>query len=112
MLIFIFLYGLISEPPDIRNWFSSYVYESPKVDTIEDFTIPDHEKDLDDKVYMNEYSGSGELQDLRNSLVTAFIHDDEYQHQSVSKVHLIYLVMYLNSPSLSFPSPVLQEIML
>ncbi|KAM3375505.1 putative protein isoform X2 [Capsicum galapagoense] len=85
MLIFIFLYGLISEPPDIRNWFSSYVYESPKVDTIEDFTIPDHEKDLDDKVYMNEYSGSGELQDLRNSLVTAFIHDDEYQHQSVSK---------------------------
>ncbi|GFZ02087.1 hypothetical protein Acr_15g0006960 [Actinidia rufa] len=26
-----------SEPPDIRNWFSSYVYESPELDTVGDF---------------------------------------------------------------------------
>ncbi|BAU00411.1 hypothetical protein VIGAN_10200200 [Vigna angularis var. angularis] len=25
--------SLLSEPPDIRNWFSSYVYESPEFDT-------------------------------------------------------------------------------
>ncbi|KAF9624272.1 hypothetical protein IFM89_009180 [Coptis chinensis] len=25
--------SLLSEPPDIRNWFSSYVYESPALDT-------------------------------------------------------------------------------
>ncbi|KAF3434315.1 hypothetical protein FNV43_RR25418 [Rhamnella rubrinervis] len=28
---------LLSEPIDIRNWFSSYVYESPAFDTTEDF---------------------------------------------------------------------------
>ncbi|CAN4099749.1 unnamed protein product [Withania somnifera] len=77
--------SLVSEPPDIQNWFSSYVYESPKVDTNQDFTLPDHEKELDDKVYMNYYSGSGEPQNLRNLLETASIHDDKYQHQSPSK---------------------------
>ncbi|XAR54907.1 hypothetical protein NMG60_11030239 [Bertholletia excelsa] len=29
--------SLISEPPDVRNWFSSYVYESPELNTIDDF---------------------------------------------------------------------------
>lgn len=76
---------LASEPPDIRNWFSSYVYESPKVDTIQDFILPEHEKELDDEVFMNEYSGSGEPHNLSNSLGTAFIHDGKYQHQSASK---------------------------
>ncbi|KAG6633443.1 hypothetical protein I3843_12G047900 [Carya illinoinensis] len=28
--------SLLSEPPDIRNWFSSYVYESPVLNTSED----------------------------------------------------------------------------
>ncbi|KAK4355904.1 hypothetical protein RND71_024875 [Anisodus tanguticus] len=74
-----------AKPPDIRNWFSSYVYESPNADTIQDFTLPNHEKELDDKVYMNEYSGSGEPQNLRNSLGTAFIHDDKHEHQAASK---------------------------
>ena len=27
----------LSEPPEIRNWFSSYVYESPELDTANDF---------------------------------------------------------------------------
>lgn len=26
-----------SEPPDIRNWFSSYVYESPELDSNDNF---------------------------------------------------------------------------
>ncbi|GLT81531.1 hypothetical protein SLA2020_529130 [Shorea laevis] len=29
--------SLVSEPPDIRNWFGSYVYESPVLDTSDDF---------------------------------------------------------------------------
>ncbi|GLU12620.1 hypothetical protein SLE2022_292840 [Rubroshorea leprosula] len=28
---------LVSKPPDIRNWFGSYVYESPVLDTSDDF---------------------------------------------------------------------------
>ncbi|XP_059299183.1 uncharacterized protein LOC132051928 isoform X1 [Lycium ferocissimum] len=70
--------SLASEPPDIRNWFSSYVYESPNVDTIQDSILPDHEKELDDKVY----SGFGEPQNSRNSLGTGFIHNE---HRPVSK---------------------------
>ncbi|OIT02496.1 hypothetical protein A4A49_15103, partial [Nicotiana attenuata] len=77
--------SLASEPPDVRNWFSSYVYESPKVDTIQDFILPDHQKEFDDKVYMNEYNGCGEPQNLRNSLGSSFIHDDKYEHLPVSK---------------------------
>ncbi|XP_049366786.1 uncharacterized protein LOC125831657 [Solanum verrucosum] len=77
--------SLASEPPDIRNWFSSYVYESPKVDTIQDSILPDHEKELDDKVCTNGYSGGEEPQNFRNSLGTPFIHDDKYEHQTASK---------------------------
>ncbi|XP_052171358.1 uncharacterized protein LOC127787382 [Diospyros lotus] len=29
--------SLPSEPPDIRNWFSSYVYQSPELNTSDDF---------------------------------------------------------------------------
>jgi hypothetical protein len=29
----LFLFLGLSEPPDIRNWFASYVYESPVLDT-------------------------------------------------------------------------------
>ncbi|XP_009772225.1 uncharacterized protein [Nicotiana sylvestris] len=78
--------SLASEPPDIQNWFSSYVYESPKVDTIQNFVLPYHEKEFDDKVYMNEYNGCGEPQNLRNSLGSSFIHDDKYEHLPVSKI--------------------------
>lgn len=86
----------LSEPPDIQNWFSSYVYESPKVDTIQNFVLPYHEKEFDDKVYMNGDNGCGEPQNLRNSLGSGFIHDDKYEHLPVSKVLLICLVLYFN----------------
>lgn len=96
----------LSEPPDIRNWFSSYVYESPEVDTIQDFILPDHEKELDDKVYTNACSSSVEPQNLRNSLGTSFIHDNNYEHQTASKVLLIDLVIYFSVP---FQSPFLYQ---
>lgn len=36
LIFFFFLFLVLSEPPDIRNWFSSYVYESPVLNTSED----------------------------------------------------------------------------
>ncbi|KAK1372321.1 hypothetical protein POM88_028514 [Heracleum sosnowskyi] len=33
-----------SEPPEIKNWFSSYVYESPALDTSDEFRLPSHEE--------------------------------------------------------------------
>ncbi|KAL8101860.1 uncharacterized protein LOC141683863 [Apium graveolens] len=33
-----------SEPPDIKNWFSSYVYESPVLDTNDEFRLPSNEE--------------------------------------------------------------------
>lgn len=33
-----------SEPPDIKNWFSSYVYESPALDSSDEFRLPSHEE--------------------------------------------------------------------
>ncbi|GAA0147974.1 hypothetical protein LIER_36625 [Lithospermum erythrorhizon] len=36
------LLSLSSEPPDIKNWFSSYLYESPTLDSIIDFRASVH----------------------------------------------------------------------
>ncbi|KAI4372428.1 hypothetical protein MLD38_010661 [Melastoma candidum] len=38
--------SLLSEPPHISNWFSSYVYESPELDSLEDFGCSDAKDDL------------------------------------------------------------------
>ncbi|XP_073027657.1 uncharacterized protein [Primulina eburnea] len=35
---------LSSEPPDIRNWFSSYLYETPMLDTTDGFTFSDYKE--------------------------------------------------------------------
>lgn len=41
MYIFeIFVY-LFIEPPDIKNWFSSYIYESPELDATDGFQDSD-----------------------------------------------------------------------
>lgn len=37
-----FVFG--SEPPDIKNWFSSYVYESPALDTSDQFRLSNYEE--------------------------------------------------------------------
>ncbi|XP_073128099.1 uncharacterized protein [Henckelia pumila] len=34
----------VSEPPDIRNWFSSYLYESPLLDTSDGFMFSDYKE--------------------------------------------------------------------
>ncbi|VFQ70526.1 unnamed protein product [Cuscuta campestris] len=35
---------LLSAPPDVRNWFSSYVYESPTLDTSDGFSLSKYEE--------------------------------------------------------------------
>ncbi|CAA0814387.1 Unknown protein [Striga hermonthica] len=40
-----------SEPPDIKNWFSSYFYESSPLDTTRDFTVSDYKVKEDGEVY-------------------------------------------------------------
>ncbi|KAL2348191.1 hypothetical protein Fmac_002191 [Flemingia macrophylla] len=48
--------SLFSEPPDIRNWFSSYVYESPESDTGSLFRdeVSEEKEVLDFEVVKNE----------------------------------------------------------
>ncbi|KAL2237898.1 UNVERIFIED_CONTAM: hypothetical protein Sindi_0981500 [Sesamum indicum] len=58
-----------SEPPDIKNWFSSYLHESPPLDTIDDFTISDCE---DGKLSTTQKSCKKDTKDVMN-----FIHVEE-----------------------------------
>lgn len=57
-----------AEPPDIRNWFSSYIYESLPLDTACDFAIPNEEEMEDGKLYVGEKSSSGNRKDLMASV--------------------------------------------
>ncbi|KAL1531190.1 hypothetical protein AAHA92_33898 [Salvia divinorum] len=52
-----------SEPPYIGNWFSSYVYESPPLDTALDFAISDCEEREYDKFEMVKKSASQNIKD-------------------------------------------------
>lgn len=52
-----------SEPPCIGNWFSSYVYESPPLDTALDFAISDCEEREYDKLDVVEKSASRNIKD-------------------------------------------------
>ncbi|KAL0395030.1 UNVERIFIED_CONTAM: hypothetical protein Slati_4469200 [Sesamum latifolium] len=61
--------SLCSEPPDIKNWFSSYLHESPTLDAIDDFTISDCE---DDKLSTTQKSCRNDTKDVMN-----FIHVEE-----------------------------------
>ena len=59
--------SLLSEPPDIRNWFPSYEYESPVLDTAEYFiesVIKESEGEKDGFAIEESKTRAG---DLRNS---------------------------------------------
>ncbi|KAL0331565.1 UNVERIFIED_CONTAM: hypothetical protein Sangu_1702000 [Sesamum angustifolium] len=58
-----------SEPPDIKNWFSSYLHESPPLDATDDFTISDCE---DGKLSTTQKSCRKDTKDVMN-----FIHVEE-----------------------------------
>ena len=59
-----FILSLVpSEPPCIGNWFSSYAYESPPLDTALDFAISDCEEREYDKIDVVEKSASQNIKD-------------------------------------------------
>ncbi|GFP80750.1 hypothetical protein PHJA_000218300 [Phtheirospermum japonicum] len=63
-----------SEPPDIKNWFSSYLYESSPLDTASDFTISDYK--------VGEYGKASNAQksckqDNKDIVVAGFIDVEE-----------------------------------
>ncbi|XWS38632.1 hypothetical protein CRYUN_Cryun19dG0147400 [Craigia yunnanensis] len=65
--------SILSEPTDIRNWFSSYVYESPLLDTNDDFksyVSRENECEKDELVIgesiKDELTNSGQFQEIKN----------------------------------------------
>ncbi|XVF13448.1 hypothetical protein REPUB_Repub08aG0208800 [Reevesia pubescens] len=66
--------SILSEPPDIRNWFSSYVYESPLLDTDDGFKsyvsreieCEKNQLDIGESI-KDEVVNSGQLQEANNS---------------------------------------------
>ncbi|XP_043703105.1 uncharacterized protein LOC122653216 [Telopea speciosissima] len=84
-----------SEPPDLRNWFSSYVYESPDLDTGEGFSPGDSQSEGFGLENINRIK----KEDLGqfNGLVGCqrFSDDDNLENQGLNKVlFLLFLVMF------------------
>ncbi|KAK3029829.1 hypothetical protein RJ639_038263 [Escallonia herrerae] len=62
---FFFSYLLVlSEPPDITNWFSSYAYESPTLDTSDCFRFSDDNKRREDREGSNAGNSTKGEQDV------------------------------------------------
>lgn len=81
------LYWFLAEPPDIRNWFPSYQYESFVWDTYDEFggsIFKEIECDGDGFVLVGERNGEkeGHLGDSKRS-------DDKHEDQFLSKVLII-----------------------
>ena len=106
LLTFFSLYDLL-EPVDVRNWFSSYVYESPILDTADGFKDSlAKETECEDNESMVEESKRNKAKDYREFRRTKSSDDGEisnglgnydktceyYKHgkQSPDKVHILY----------------------
>ncbi|CAK9184996.1 unnamed protein product [Ilex paraguariensis] len=95
-----------SQPPDIKNWFSSYVYESPAQELSSDFILSEYkESKFVSKDYNAGKSSNGKEENSResrtwknNELIVDCklppncvakcndsFEDNKYQHQNVSK---------------------------
>ncbi|KAK9274819.1 hypothetical protein L1049_022071 [Liquidambar formosana] len=73
--------SLPSEPPDIRNWFSSYVYESPVLDTSDGFRWSgnkESEEELNVEESNGENENSGEFRTTRKIASNGFIKGDSF----------------------------------
>ncbi|GLT58598.1 hypothetical protein SLA2020_314770 [Shorea laevis] len=65
--------SLVSEPPDIRNWFGSYVYESPVLDTTDDFkSSVNHKRECEKDAFFirdslkEKVENAGKFQDTKS----------------------------------------------
>ncbi|KAK3434644.1 hypothetical protein EUGRSUZ_D02116 [Eucalyptus grandis] len=88
----------LSEPPDITNWFSSYVYESPELSTFPGSPVEDNGDVKDDLILKNvigekednqhnlsgkRIAGGTGINERLNSVLGSSSHEDlehEYQH--------------------------------
>lgn len=88
--------SLLSEPPDVRNWFPSYEYESPVLDTAEyfkesvieesegekdGFAIEDGKKRREEKA--GDLSNSGSINEIR-----ALMRSHPHMGSLSARVHL------------------------
>lgn len=62
------LLSSVSEPPDIRNWFSSYLYETPMLDTTDDFTYSDYKEDKESKACNAELACHSRISEVVKSI--------------------------------------------
>lgn len=68
----------VSEPPDVKNWFSSYVYESPALDTSDEFrSCPDK---FDGEENNAPNCGAGNEEELNNKRRMVKINDPKGQN--------------------------------
>lgn len=58
------LLSSVSEPPDIRNWFSSYLYETPMLDTTDGFTFSDYKEDKESKACNAELASHSRISEV------------------------------------------------
>jgi hypothetical protein len=70
----------VSEPPDVKTWFSSYVYESPELDTSYEFRS-NHKEDEAYDQENDTKSGSKEKEvTLSNSMSTG---KDDFEGENI-----------------------------
>ncbi|XP_019190710.1 PREDICTED: uncharacterized protein LOC109185182 [Ipomoea nil] len=67
--------ALSSEPPDIKNWFSSYAYESPTLDSSDGFSILKYEESEFD-IEERSRAGQRKLQNLGSTKAVLFANDN------------------------------------
>lgn len=106
-----------AEPLDIKNWFSSYVYESP-LSNDASFTVSDFkEREVKGKVYVAEIDNSkmedksrdftevGNSSDLLNQRrisavivkCNSLVKEEEHDQQPISEVFFVLSLLYANS---------------
>ncbi|XP_073311822.1 uncharacterized protein [Primulina huaijiensis] len=59
---------LASEPPDIRNWFSSYLYETPMLDTTDGFTFSDYKEGEESEACNAELASHSRISEVVKSI--------------------------------------------
>lgn len=92
MINFYFCFDL-SEPPDIGNWFSSYVYESPAIGTGKELDGVVCRETESEKVGLIPEAIAGEIEEdvgeLKNPVcenTSAFGKENKQQNQLINKV--------------------------
>lgn len=108
MLLFI----LVLEPPDVKNWFSSYAYESPVLDTSdqfedslhlemepEKFVVEDSDAETEEKLtIIRKFRSGDEKVDEEKERYSFARHNSSIEvreQKQVCKVHFLYLSISL-----------------